>query len=278
MVDLSIDFGIVGGAGDGGATGDGAGRARRADRGKTVAVGFPVEMPDVRRQLKRVMAGKQLDAYGMQGLRKKMAEEALRRVVGIRQRQDFYPVQLVIPNSGGGGGGAQAGTMMMPSAAKLERAAFLGISTSPAPVMLRTQLNLQRGMGLVVDYVDKDSPAAGENGLKVYDVLQKFEDQVLVNPQQLAVLVRSKKGGDPVNLTVLREGKTITVTVKLAEKEVPPLEDLYGASGSATGGGCDGGAAGISGVGGGRAGRGGKWGAVIGDGECGQFDDADDDG
>ena len=190
----------------------------------TPAAAFPVEMPvDVRRQLRKALAGKPLDAFGMQGLRRKIAADALRRVARIRAGEELIPVQLSAPVAQG----APVGAVQV--AVEKEKAAFLGISTSPASVILRQQLNVPRGTGLVVDFVEKDSPAGSEeHGLKKYDVLEKFDDQLLVNPQQLAVLVRSKKPGDSATLTLLRDGKPLTVTVKLAEKEVPVLEDLGG--------------------------------------------------
>jgi hypothetical protein len=106
-----------------------------------------------------------------------------------------------------------------------EKAAFLGIATSPASATLRAQLSINRGMGLVVDLVEQGSPA-DVAGVKVHDILQKFDDQLLVNAQQLAVLVRSKKPGDEIKLSLLRAGKTETITAKLIEKEVPVLEEL----------------------------------------------------
>ena len=43
-------------------------------------------------------------------------------------------------------------------------------------------------MGLVVEFVADKSPAT-EAGLKPEDVLEKLNDQLLVNSEQLAVLV-----------------------------------------------------------------------------------------
>jgi hypothetical protein len=107
--------------------------------------------------------------------------------------------------------------------AKREKAAFLGVSGSPVPAVLREQLKLQHGIGVVVDHIEKDSPA-GAAGLKPYDVLIKLNEQLLVDLHQLAVLVRLFKAGDEIKLTVIRQGQTITLTAKLAERESPALE------------------------------------------------------
>ncbi|QOV88361.1 PDZ domain-containing protein [Humisphaera borealis] len=109
--------------------------------------------------------------------------------------------------------------------AELEKAAYLGVSTSTASKALRHQVELPNGVGLVVDTVAPDSPAAAA-GLKQHDLLHKLNDQLLVNPQQLAVLVRTQKAGDSIKLTVIRAGKPVELTAKLIERDLPPLDEL----------------------------------------------------
>ena len=106
----------------------------------------------------------------------------------------------------------------------LEKAAFLGLSTSPLTPALREQLGLPKGIGLLIESVAKGSPAEA-GGLKPYDVLHKLGDQLVVNPQQLAVLIRMHKSGELVTLTIIRQGKPVDVTVKLTEKDVVPIDD-----------------------------------------------------
>jgi hypothetical protein len=55
----------------------------------------------------------------------------------------------------------------------------------------------------------------------MHDVLTKLDDQLLVNTDQLAALVRSKKPGDQVTLTLIRAGKGTKLTAKLIEKDIP---------------------------------------------------------
>lgn len=107
---------------------------------------------------------------------------------------------------------------------KLEKASFLGVSTSPPPAPLREQLKLARGAGLMVDYVEKGSPA-DVAGLKQYDVLAKFNDQILIDAHQLAVLVRMYKAGDSIKLTAIHQGESRELKVTLIEKDVPVLDD-----------------------------------------------------
>lgn len=107
---------------------------------------------------------------------------------------------------------------------RLEKGAYLGVATTPPGPAMREQLKLAKGMGLVVDFVEPGSPAEAA-GLKPHDVLTKLNDQLLINGQQLAVLVRSLKAEEEVELTIIRQGETTTVKAKLAEKDLPPLEE-----------------------------------------------------
>ena len=102
-----------------------------------------------------------------------------------------------------------------------EKVAFLGVETAPVSRTLAAQLGLGRDTGLVVTRLAEKSPAA--DLLKEDDVLTKFEDQILVNQQQFGVLVRAKKEGDEVKLTVIRGGKETTVKAKLGSHEVPKM-------------------------------------------------------
>ncbi|HET6247849.1 MAG TPA: PDZ domain-containing protein [Tepidisphaeraceae bacterium] len=110
---------------------------------------------------------------------------------------------------------------------KREKGAYLGVSASPPTAALRKQLSLSRGMGLMIDFVVPDSPAA-KAGLEQYDVLQKLDDQLIINPPQLSVLVRSHKPGDEIKLGIIHQGKPATLTVKLVEHELDPLPDEEG--------------------------------------------------
>jgi hypothetical protein len=111
----------------------------------------------------------------------------------------------------------------------MEKGAFIGVSTSPVPAALRDQLQLRPGIGLVVDHVTPDGPA-DKAGVKVSDVIEKLDDQLLVNNQQLAVLVRTHKVGEQVKLSVIRAAKPQVVKVTIGEGDVQPLEDLVGGS------------------------------------------------
>ena len=105
-----------------------------------------------------------------------------------------------------------------------EKVSFLGVETGAVPRALAAHLGLERDLGLVVNAVADDSPATGV--LKENDVLTKLDDQLLVDSRQLSVLIRSKKPGTEVKLTIIRAGKEQVVTAKLGERELPRVLGL----------------------------------------------------
>lgn len=145
--------------------------------------------------------------------------------------------KTVVVESGGGGfgGGFQRDRSirlnLRPTTGKLEKGAFLGITATPVTAALRSQLKLQPGVGLVVESVEKDSPAAAA-GIEQYDILQQLNDQILIDPHQFGVLVRLAKPGDEVALKVVRKGDPMTVKAKVVEKDLPPLDAEAGWSGA----------------------------------------------
>jgi len=109
--------------------------------------------------------------------------------------------------------------------ARTEKGTYLGLTASPVPPVVLDQLRLRPGIGLVVDFVRPESPAAAA-GLKQNDIVEKFDDQLLVSIQQLAILVRMHKPGDEVKLSIIREAKPQVVAAKLAEDDVQPLAEI----------------------------------------------------
>lgn len=123
-----------------------------------------------------------------------------------------------------GGGIAPGGFGYRAALPATERGTYLGVLTSPVSAALREQLRLPRGAGLIVDHVETDSPA-DQAGLKQYDILQKLEDQLLINNQQLMVLVRMYKPQDQIKFQIIRQGQPMTVSARLVEGDVPPIDD-----------------------------------------------------
>lgn len=103
---------------------------------------------------------------------------------------------------------------------------YLGVDTSQVPTVVSDQLGLAKGFGLVVDYVEPNSPAATA-GVQQNDILKMLNDQILVEPSQLRKLLQTFPEGTEVTLTVLRKGQEQKLTAKLARKEVPQQHGAF---------------------------------------------------
>ena len=96
-----------------------------------------------------------------------------------------------------------------------DAAPWLGLQVAKPDEATRAQLpSLPAGIGFIVRAVDAGS-AAENCGLQPFDVLWKLEDQWLVNEGQFATLLRLRKPGESVALSVFRNGKPIEVKATL---------------------------------------------------------------
>ncbi len=126
----------------------------------------------------------------------------------------------------GDGAKAAGGGKMQPvkEQAKREKGPWVGIAMEPVHDVVRAQLSLAPGEGIVVSHVAPDSPAA-KAGLQPNDILLRFEDQILLEPLQLRKLIAMKKPGDTVKLGYLRKGERKDASVTLVEHEIEPMEN-----------------------------------------------------
>lgn len=74
------------------------------------------------------------------------------------------------------------------------------------------------GIGVLVGFVDPTGPAAGK--VEEGDILTRLDDQILVNSSQFQSLVRLRKPGDTIKLTLVRGAEVQVAEVKL-EGRVP---------------------------------------------------------
>ena len=104
-----------------------------------------------------------------------------------------------------------------------QQTTYLGIHTTPVEPGLAKHLGLPEVFYQSVQHIAPDSPAAAA-GLKKHDILQKVNDQLIINFEQLHVLIRSKKAGEKVKLTVLRQGSKKQLAAKLGSRDVAAAE------------------------------------------------------
>lgn len=85
-----------------------------------------------------------------------------------------------------------------------------GLRLTRASTVLRQQLALTRGAGLVVDEVLPNSPA-WQAGFAQHDVLVMLDDQLLVLPEQFSALLEATDTEGPMQCTVLRGGRRLVI-------------------------------------------------------------------
>ena len=121
------------------------------------------------------------------------------------------------------GRAAELAQLRLAQRGKTEKAAWLGVSTSKVPPALRHHAKLKnKYVGLVVERVEPNSPA-DEAGLEQFDIIEKVNDQWIVNTEQFSVVLRMQEPGKEIELAIIREGQPQTLKAKLAEKELPVL-------------------------------------------------------
>jgi hypothetical protein len=109
--------------------------------------------------------------------------------------------------------------------------ASLGLTLTRASAVLRRQLALRRGAGLVVEGVAAHSRAASA-GFAQHDVLVKLDDQLLLLPEQFDALLESAEPDAPLDCTVLRGGREVVIPLVKAS----PIAGRPPRSGATSGG------------------------------------------
>lgn len=101
------------------------------------------------------------------------------------------------------------------------RAPWVGFDVTRADDVVRAQLpKLPKGVGFVISAVAGHGPAR-QAGIQTFDVLWKWNDQLLVNEAQLAALLEMQKIGDGVQLTIFRAGEEKQIKVTLGAEPDP---------------------------------------------------------
>ena len=103
--------------------------------------------------------------------------------------------------------------------ATTRRRPFLGVNMVALTPTLASQLDLDIDQGVVVAQVTPGS-GAEVGGLRPGDVITAIDDQPVKDPGAVSDLVRRRKPGDRLKLTVVRGGASQTLTVRLGERPV----------------------------------------------------------
>lgn len=99
---------------------------------------------------------------------------------------------------------------------------WLGVYIQEVTPEIAEQFDLTEAKGVLVGDVIEDSPAE-EAGIKRGDIIAKVNDEEVNSPEELQDKIRSIEIGEKANVEVMREGKEITLVVKIGE--MPTLEE-----------------------------------------------------
>jgi len=94
---------------------------------------------------------------------------------------------------------------------------YIGIQYSPVTTRQAAQLGLPTGtIGIIVSQVVSGSPG-DQAGIQVNDIITKVNDQVIDADHPLSSVLVKNRPGDKVKLTLIRNGKEMTVDVTLGQ-------------------------------------------------------------
>lgn len=100
--------------------------------------------------------------------------------------------------------------------------AYLGVDLVNLNEPLRAHFGVPEGSGVLVSNVVEDGPAASA-GVRVGDILTRFNGEDVTSSRRLVSLVRREEAGGRADLEVWRDGKVETLGTTLAERPRPDL-------------------------------------------------------
>jgi serine protease Do len=99
---------------------------------------------------------------------------------------------------------------------KVQRA-YLGIAIQPVSAEMAQQFGVKVHEGVLVGDVPRGTPA-DKGGLKAGDIILEFAGKKVASPSDLQAVVEESKIGSRQSVTVLRDGKRITIEVAPGEQ------------------------------------------------------------
>ncbi|MEN9652553.1 MAG: Serine protease Do-like HtrA [Verrucomicrobiota bacterium] len=110
---------------------------------------------------------------------------------------------------------------LAPAAKTASAVAYAGLNVGPRD---ETAASVPAGIGIVVGFIDPKGPSVGK--VEEGDILTRLDDQVLFNAEQFRALVRTRKPGDKVKLTLQRGAEPMVVELALgARADREPREE-----------------------------------------------------
>jgi serine protease Do len=96
---------------------------------------------------------------------------------------------------------------------------YIGVGLRDIDADLQRSLGLSASQGAMIQDVTEGSPA-DRAGIRPYDVVVSFDEQTVRNDEQLIREISSRKPGSAARITVARDGREQSFTLKLAERPI----------------------------------------------------------
>jgi hypothetical protein len=106
-----------------------------------------------------------------------------------------------------------------PKAASSDEVAYAGLNVGPRVEAANT--SVPAGVGILVGFIDPQGPSMGK--IEEGDLLTRLDDQMLFNAEQFRALVRTRKPGDKVKLTLVRGVEPMVIEFALGSRPAAQL-------------------------------------------------------
>lgn len=107
-----------------------------------------------------------------------------------------------------------------------EKRKYIGVYLQPLTKELLDYFAVKEESGLLVNRLTKDSPAE-KAGLKVGDVIVRVDGKKVKTTGEVSQLLQDKKKDDKVKIELIRNKKSMTLEVTIAEEEGPSLSRFF---------------------------------------------------
>jgi serine protease Do len=98
---------------------------------------------------------------------------------------------------------------------------FIGVRLKQVDPDLQRSLSLRASSGALVEFVEPGTPAARAD-LRTYDVIVAVDGRQITVNDDLIQIIAARKPGTVATLQIVRDGRTMNVPVKLAERPLRP--------------------------------------------------------
>jgi C-terminal processing protease CtpA/Prc len=141
-------------------------------------------------------------------------------VVKVKEDLEARVIDIVQQELGGRGRRADHRFVAPPAVARprMEERPYLGFDGQDIEEEVAKALNLKAKTGVLVTDVREGAPAAAA-GIQKNDVLQRFADAEVKSFQDLKRLLKDRKPGEAVTVTVLRGDQNVDLKVTLGQRQ-----------------------------------------------------------